>query len=54
MPKKPKKPVHELTTEEAIHQLFPKKVIDRVKREIGSPDDHDRDGKSTSQLHRKP
>ena len=30
MPKK-KKPITELTTEEAIRKLFPKKVVDKAK-----------------------
>lgn len=51
--RKPKKPLHEMTSEEAIRQLFPKKVIQRVKRELGTPEDHDRDGKSSSRLHPK-
>ena len=44
----------ELTTEEAIKRLFPRRVIERVKRELGNPDDHDKDGRSTSRIHRKP
>ena len=35
MPRRKKKP-HELTTEEAVKRLFPKKVIEEVKRQVGS------------------
>lgn len=50
---KRKKPAAELTTEEAVKRLFPKRIIDWVRREVGSPDDHDQDGRSTSTLHDK-
>jgi hypothetical protein len=53
MPKKKQKPLHELTSEEAIERLFPKKVIKSIKQEIGNPDDHDQDGRSSSQRHPK-
>jgi|CXWL01.1.fsa_nt_gi hypothetical protein len=53
MPKKPKKPANQLTTEEAIQQLFPKKIITEIKRELDSTDDHDGGGESTSLKHRK-
>ena len=38
MPKK-KKPITELTTEETIKKLFPKKVVDKVKEVAHEKDD---------------
>ncbi len=43
MPRKPKRPI-DLTTEEAIKRLFPKKVVDKLK-EIA----HEKDSDSVSQ-----
>jgi hypothetical protein len=43
LPRKPKRPI-DLTTEEAIKKLFPKKVVDKLK-EIA----HEKDSKSASQ-----
>ncbi|MEX2227653.1 MAG: hypothetical protein WEB52_14530 [Dehalococcoidia bacterium] len=34
MPRKKKKPPQEMTSEEAIESLFPKRVIEEVKREL--------------------
>ena len=42
MPRKPKRPI-DLTTEEAIKKLFPKKVVDKLK-EIA----HEKDSDSAS------
>lgn len=42
MPRKPKRAI-DLTTEEAINKLFPKKVVDKLK-EIA----HEKDAKSAS------
>ena len=35
MPRRKKKP-QELTTDEAIRKLFPKKVVEQVKKDVGS------------------
>ena len=37
-PKKKQKPAIELTTEEAMRRLFPKKVVDRLKEEAHKND----------------
>ena len=41
MPKKNKKPAKELTTEEAMKRLFPKKVRERLKEVAHEKDDKD-------------
>ena len=33
MPSSPKKPAHELTTDEALSKLFPKKAVKKAKEE---------------------
>jgi hypothetical protein len=38
MTDKPQKPAAKLTTEQAIQRLFPKPVVELVKREIGRSD----------------
>ena len=43
MPRKTKRPI-DLTTEEAIKKLFPKKVVDKLK-EVAHEKDEKNDGK---------
>jgi hypothetical protein len=38
MPRKKKKPPQELTNDEALESLFPKRVIEEVKRELEQQD----------------
>jgi hypothetical protein len=38
MADKPQKPVAKLTTKQAIERLFPKPVVEQVKREIDQAD----------------
>jgi hypothetical protein len=33
MTQKPRKPAREMTTEEAVRRLFPKRVVERVKHD---------------------
>jgi hypothetical protein len=37
MPRPKKKPPEEWTSEEALERLFPKRVRDRVKKEVEAP-----------------
>jgi len=39
--KSKKKKAREMTTEEAIRTLFPKKVIDRIREALANDDDDD-------------
>ena len=43
MPRKKKKPARDMTTDEAIRALFPRKVVERIRQSL--LDDFDDDGR---------